>query len=165
MKNRFLMIVVVAFTLFIVSCSKVINTTYTNLNKNSVYVVLPFENFTETPMAGLRVASIAEGVATAKGYRVKNGIYERENKEYSKQEIDALIDKLKDSQIDYVITGSVNEYRYKTGIDGEPAVSITLKIYDLKNGKTVLTNVGSMTGWSNESIGTVAQKLINKLIP
>ncbi|MCX7760276.1 MAG: hypothetical protein N2Z81_03740 [Hydrogenothermaceae bacterium] len=155
----------VVFAILITSCAKVVNTTSVNLRKDAVYVVLPFENLTETPLAGLRVASIVEGVALSKGYKVKNGLYEMESKEYTKQDIDNILNKIRDSGVDYVITGSINEFRYKTGIDGEPAVSITLKIYDLKNDKTILTNVGSRTGWSHESVTTVAQKVINNLMP
>ncbi|MEJ5172888.1 MAG: hypothetical protein WHT47_04175 [Hydrogenothermaceae bacterium] len=164
MIRKTLFFYVAIFTILIASCAKVVNTTSLNIKKDAVYTVLPFENLTETPLAGLRVASIVEGVAVSKGYKVKNGLYGMESKEYTKQDIDSIISKVKDSGVDYVITGSVNEFRYKTGIDGEPAVSITLKIYDVKNDKVVLTNVGSKTGWSHESVGTVTQKLINSLL-
>lgn len=133
--------------------------------KGKLYTVIPFENNTETPLAGLRVASIVEGVATSKGYNLKSNIYLKEQKEYTYEDINKIIEEMKSLDVDYVITGSVNEFRYKTGIDGEPAVSITLKVYDLKNSNMVLVNVGSKTGWSHESITTVAQKLINKLLP
>ena len=59
----------------------------------------------------------------------------------------------------------MNEFRYKTGIDGEPAVSITVKIYDIKQEKEVYTSVSSKTGRSHESITTVAQKILNEIIP
>lgn len=150
----------------LMSCSSVVNK-YSEkfIKKDSTFAVLPFENNTETPLAGLRVASIVEAVASSKGYKLKEGIYQKEQKEYTQKDIDELISQLKDKELDYVITGSVNEFRYKTGIDGEPAVSITLKIYDLKNGNLILSSVGSKTGWAHESITTVAQKIINKLLP
>lgn len=148
------------------SCSSVVNRYGEDIVKrNKIFVVLPFENNTETPLAGLRVASIVEAVASSKGYRLKDGIYQKEQKEYTKKDVDDLINTLKEKDIDYIITGSVNEFRYKTGIDGEPAVSITLKIYDLKNNSMVINSVGSKTGWSHESITTVAQKIVNRLLP
>lgn len=116
-RKTFLLFVVV-FAILITSCAKVVNTTSVNLRKDAVYVVLPFENLTETPLAGLRVASIVEGVALSKGYKIKNGLYEKESKEYTKQDIDNILNKIRDFGVDYVITGSVNEFRYKTGIDG-----------------------------------------------
>ncbi|MFN3869917.1 MAG: hypothetical protein ACK4MW_00295 [Aquificaceae bacterium] len=150
---------------FLVSCASVVSTGKVNIPKSSTFAVLPFENNTETPLAGLRVASITEGVAVSKGYNIKAKMY-GENKEYTSAEIQNMIKELKErGDIDYVITGSVNEFRYKTGIDGEPAVSITLKIYDLKEDKFVLVNTGSRTGWSHESVGTVAQKILQAILP
>jgi hypothetical protein len=35
------------------------------------------------------------------------------------------------------VYGSVNDFRYKTGLDGEPAVSITISVYDPKENKVV----------------------------
>lgn len=150
----------------LLSCSSVINKySYKIIKKEKNFVVLPFENNTETPLAGLRVASIVEAVASSKGYTIKNGLYIKEQKEYAHKDIEDLINQLKEKDIDYIITGSVNEFRYKTGIDGEPAVSITVKIYDMKSSNIILNSVGSKTGWAHESITTVAQKIINNLLP
>lgn len=152
------------FVLFLAGCSSVVNTEKAKLEfKNKVLVVLPFENYTETPLAGLRIASIAYGVLNSKGYNTINFTINNE-KDYSHEEIKEMINKLKEENYDYAITGTVNEFRYKTGIDAEPAVSITLKIYDLKNDKVIYTAVGSKTGWSHESLTTVAQKILNKII-
>ena len=150
---------------FLLSCASVVSVKGVSIPKSATFVVLPFENNTETPLAGLRVASITEGVAVSKGYNIKPKVY-GENKEYTQLDIQNMIRELKErGDVDYVITGSVNEFRYKTGIDGEPAVSITLKIYDLKENKFVLINTGSRTGWSHESITTVAQKLLRAILP
>jgi TolB-like protein len=150
---------------FLVSCSTVTNLDHVKLNiKDKKITVLPFENYTETPLAGLRVKSITEGVVSSKGHKLSIANV-RQDKDYSPEEIKKLLQELKESNIDYAITGSVNEFRYKTGIDGEPAVSITVKIYDIKQEKEVYTSVSSKTGWSHESITTVAQKILNKIIP
>lgn len=150
---------------FLLSCSSVVSMKSINIPKASVFAILPFENNTETPLAGLRVASIVDGVALSKGYNLKPKIY-GESKEYTQAEINNMIRELKErGDVDYVITGSVNEFRYKTGIDGEPAVSITLKIYDLKEDKVILINTGSRTGWSHESVSTVAHKILLAILP
>lgn len=166
MRRLKILLFLITIVLLNYSCSTVVNQSSQKIEKKGkLYTVIPFENNTETPLAGLRVASIVEGVATSKGYNLKSNIYLKEQKEYTYEDINKIIEEMKSLDVDYVITGSVNEFRYKTGIDGEPAVSITLKVYDLKNSNMVLVNVGSKTGWSHESITTVAQKLINKLLP
>lgn len=158
-------ILFLCFFVLIASCSTITNIDKSKADlKNKIITVLPFENYTETPLAGLRVKSITEGVLTSKGYKIAFQQI-NQDKDYSPSEIKSMIEKLKEDNIDYAITGSVNEFRYKTGIDGEPAVSITLKIYDIKEGRELYTSVGSKTGWSHESITTVAQKILNSIIP
>ncbi|WP_028950949.1 hypothetical protein [Sulfurihydrogenibium subterraneum] len=153
------------FSILLIGCSSVVNTEKANLDlKNKTIVILPFENYTETPLAGLRITSIAYGVLNSKGYNAKNFVINNE-KDYKEEEIKEIISKLKEENYDYAITGTVNEFRYKTGIDGEPAVSITLKIYDIKNDRVIYTAVGSKTGWAHESLTTVAQKILNGIVP
>jgi len=65
----------------------------------------------------------------------------------------------------YLITGDVQEWRYKTGIDGEPVVSYTLKIIDLNSNQTIFSGVGAKSGWGHKSIGVVAQEIAKELLP
>lgn len=149
------------FLLFLLlSCANVINKGIFKPNKEGTYAVLPFENYTETPLAGYRVAAITEGVLKSKGFKVIR-IWEYSYNDPSKEDLKQLFEKAKKIS-DYIVSGTVNEFRYKTGIDGEPAVSITVYIYS-KNGQRIFTGTASASGWSHESLGTVAQKLINKL--
>ena len=64
----------------------------------------------------------------------------------------------------YAIYGAVDEWRYKVGIDGEPAVGVALHIMDLQNNSVVWSGVGGKSGWSRESLSGVAQKLIKQLL-
>lgn len=126
-------------------------------------VVLPFENYTETPLAGHRVASIVEGVAVSKGYRLVRANLNLQPKEYTEREILDMVRSIRDA--DFVITGKVNEFRYKAGIDGEPAVSITLVIYPAGETRPVYVATQSRSGWYYQSISTLAQGIIRELLP
>src|SRR5690606_14601028 len=64
----------------------------------------------------------------------------------------------------YAVYGSVQEWRYKTGLDGEPAAGVTLSIVDLSQQRVVWTGSGARTGWSREAVAGVAQELVAKLI-
>ncbi|WP_448583965.1 hypothetical protein [Thermocrinis sp.] len=55
------------------------------------------------------------------------------------------------------------KFRYKTGIDGELAVSITLFVHDVREGKIIRSVSVSGSGWVHESLGTLAQKLIDRI--
>ena len=144
------------------SCARVINQTPILKDDASPYAVLPLENFTETPYAGYRVSSILEGVLGSKGYSLIDRVWGFVEKEYSKEDIEKLKEEATRKGARYLIYGSVNEFRYKTGIDGEPAVSITLFIYDTKESRIVRTVSISGSGWVHESLGTLTQRLINQ---
>lgn len=154
-----------SFLILPISCARIVTSKqYLNLPSESKICVLPLENLTETPLAGRRVASILEGILRAKGFKVESRILELEERDYSAKEISRLMAEIKEKGIRYVFSGSVNEYRYKTGIDGEPAVSVSISLYDLHEDKIIWSSTGGATGWSYESLGTVTQKLVNKLV-
>ncbi len=148
--------------LFVISCSSVDVSKKGNILKTAKIIVLPFENNTETPYAGIRAAKIAEGVFATHGFKVVHNIYKQ--KEYTSEEIKEMLEKAKREGYRYAVVGSVNEWRYKTGIDGEPAVSFTMTIIDLSTEAPVFTGVASESGLGYSSIGVLAQKLMNDMV-
>jgi len=126
-------------------------------SKNNKIIVLPFKNYSDTYLAGYRVASILNGVLRVKGYNVVDNVVI--NEENEKVNVSKLIDKYRD-YADYIIYGTVNEFRYKTGIDAEPAVSFTINIYDTKRDKVIYTFSESDSSWSFDSLTTVTQNLL-----
>ena len=130
-------------------CATVVtNTSPVTQVKRQVCVIVPFDNYSETPLAGKRVAAIAYGVLRSKGYKV----ILLEN-EVPKSEL---------QRFDCVIRGSVNEWRYKVGIDGEPAVSVTYMVENPKTGRTYASGTLSATEWGNKSLGILTQELFRK---
>ncbi len=130
-----------------------VNDTYQR-KKDIPISVFRLQNFTDTPRAGMRAANIVEGVLKAKGYRVISHVHDKKyslKKAYKKAQSDGS---------KYFIYGGVSEWRYKTGIDGEPAVSLQISLYKTKNKKLVWSATGSDSDWGNGSIGTTAQSLI-----
>ena len=159
-KKFYLFLPFLAFLVF--SCSSAINSyQHSQILKKEKFIVLPFENNTETPLAGIRASKIAEAVLISHGFNITEKIYKQ--KEYTAEEIKNLLKKAKEEGYRYAVLGSVNEWRYKTGIDGEPAVNLTMRIVDLTNNKTVWSGVASKSGMGYSSIGTLAQDLINEL--
>jgi hypothetical protein len=161
MKIRIVYISVLLLSVFFMSgCSdRVLNVTQRpmpTLDKNRATTITLFtlKNYTDTPRAGMRAANIIEGVLYAKGYIVH---YVKKSDEFKKSELQKY-------QSDYYMTGAVSEWRYKTGIDGEPAVSFRLALYDSKTNRLVWSGVGSDNDWGNASIGTTAQALIEDML-
>ena len=115
-------------------------------------------NYTDTPRAGMRVSNIVEGIFLAKGYNVTNHITDKIPTFKKARKI------AKEDGSKYFIYGGVSEWRYKTGIDGEPAVSFQLSLYKTKNAKIVWSSTGSDSDWGNSSLGTTAQELLEEMM-
>ena len=62
------------------------------------------------------------------------------------------------------ITGSVEEWLYKTGVEREPAVGVTLRVVDIHTGKTLWAVSGARSGWGREAVSGNAQKLLTKML-
>lgn len=155
MKKLFMLFFIVILS----SCAPVINRTKTSLPiKQTKCAVLPFVNCTETPLAGLSASSLTYGVLASKNFNVVR-YWKFQDRDYTQKEIDEIKSKAEANGFTCIIGGNVNEWRYKTGIDGEPAVSLTIYI---KNGNKTDVITVSGIGWAHESIGTLAQKLLNK---
>ncbi len=161
MKHTMIIITLLATSLFMGACSdktlQVTDQQLPQIQQKNKPVILLFclKNYTDTPRAGKRAANIVEGVLSARGYKVS---YHSKALSLKKERIIA-----KNKNADYFMSGAVSEWRYKTGIDGEPAVSFRLALYDTQSGKLVWSGVGANNDWGKGSIGTTAQSLIEDM--
>ncbi len=162
--ERRLGLVVLIFAVLFFSCSQINRVKVNPPVKKGVYAVIPFENYTITPLAGYRVASILEGVMRAHGYNVLNRVWSYSDQEPSQKQFKAWWQKAVKDGADVIVYGTVNEFRYKTGIDGEPAVSVTLYFYDTRKKRIVWSATLSKSGLSFQSLGTVCQDLFNEAL-
>jgi hypothetical protein len=156
------------FTIFFSACSSTINKKSLQLPIGKRYAVASFWNYTETPMAGLRAASIVESVLAQEQIRVDSLIDGSDEMGAVKSKQQFLVHKKAEAKglgVDYLIMGNVQEWRYKTGIDGEPVVSYSIKVIDLHRDEVVFNGVGAKSGWGHKSIGVVAQEIAGELIP
>jgi len=141
------------------------------LNASAVWVIMPLENNSSTPLAAEKAEQILSSQLYRKGI---NAII------YPKTPLKSLTDildqtsKYKHAEVwlatypaDYIITGSVEEWHYKNGLDAEPAVGLTLEIKDATNKKSLWRATGSRVGWGRESVSgagiVVVETLVNGL--
>jgi len=139
------------------------------LSKNVSWIMLPVMNLAEAPQAGIRTEAILSTHLRAHGltnmdiypYRaLKSGLPDL-NEQHRYESAFKLAKK---SHYKYAITGSVEEWRYKSGLDGEPVVGLSLKVINMKTNKVVWSASGSRTGWGYESVTGTANKLLDKLL-
>lgn len=137
--------------------------------KGDAWTVLPIANHTETPQAGQRAAAIAQGLLRAYGYANLTPYAGGGDDEtlFDPAKPDAQQNALnwaRQQNIRYALSGAVTEWRYKVGVDGEPAVGLSFDVIDVASGKIVWTGTGSRTGWSRDALSGVAQKLERDLL-
>lgn len=137
---------------------------------NRVVVVFPLSNLTETPQADERATAITADLLRIKGFS-KVAVYHPKPLKPSlipgvKTETPrpVLMAWARQQGASYAIAGSVNEWNYKVGMDGEPVVGINLELIDLATGKHIWTAVGSESGGSRTAASEVAIHLMNTLL-
>jgi len=138
-------------------------------SKDDAWAVLPLANHTETPQAGQRAASIAHSVLAAYGYTNVARYPASADDETlfdpaQPAQRQTALDWARQQHARYALTGAVNEWRYKVGVDGEPAVGLTFDVVEVESGKTVWSTSGSRTGWSRAAVSGVAQRLERQLL-
>ena len=155
--------------LLLSACSVVDRAPAAKLDAGARWVVLPFANATETPFAGQRAEAIGEGLLRSLGVAdvqrypaqlASDNLFENG----APKDTDKALEWARGQNARYAITGTVDEWRYKVGVDGEPAVGVALSVVDVSTGRTVWSGVGAKSGWSRDALSAVAQKLMKSLL-
>ena len=133
------------------------------------WAVLPMVNASDTAQAGLRAEGVTETLLRARGITDlarypaalnRDSLFEPTERKVQEEALAWA----RTSGVRYVVYGAVTEWRYKVGVDGEPAVGMTLSIADAADGRVLWSASGARTGWSRESLAGVAQKLMRELL-
>ncbi|MGF1723664.1 hypothetical protein [Photobacterium nomapromontoriensis] len=137
-------------------------------NAASTWAIMPMTNNSNTPLAAEKVEQLLNTQLYAKGLNVIMYPVSATN------DLQSILDttaKQKQAQawlasqpVDYIITGSVEEWHYKSGLDGEPAVGITLEVKSAKNGIAYWRASGSRGGWGRESVSGTGQIVLEELL-
>lgn len=167
--QRLRVLLICGLTLLFAACSTLDRGNSPELERQASWAVLPFANNTETPLAGNRAEAIAEallrtnGIARVKRYPAsmqQEALFDAGER---RQQEEALA-WAKQQGARYALTGAVDEWRYKVGVDGEPAAGVTLQIIDVASGETLWSGTGGKSGWSREALSAVGQQLIRDLL-
>ena len=157
-----------ALLLATAGCSTIDVAPRADLDRSARWAVLPLANQTETPGAGQRAAAAIEGLLHARGIthivRPPAGLGAESLFELADAAgADKALAWARGADVRYAVIGTVTEWRYKVGVDGEPAVGLSLQVIELPGGRTVWAATGGRSGWSREALSAVAQKLVRDL--
>ena len=64
----------------------------------------------------------------------------------------------------HLLIGTVHEYRYKTDLDGDPAVGITLRLVDAATGETLWQGSSANVGYAFASVTSASQQAVRSLV-
>ncbi|SDS01742.1 hypothetical protein SAMN05216421_0752 [Halopseudomonas xinjiangensis] len=137
------------------------------LPREAQWGLVPMVNYSQTPLAGERSEQILLSSLTRKGLTPRVYPPTRQGDLFlidDRERLAAALDWARQQRLDYVISGSVEEWQYKNGLDGEPAVGLSLRVLEPSTGRVLWSNSGARAGWSRESLAGSAQKVIDKLV-
>jgi polysaccharide biosynthesis protein PelC len=168
--HKLSLLLLALLALFLSACSSIESSSNAKpLPASASWALLPMVNNTGEPQAGLRAESIAEsllrirGITTIKHYPAElnpDSVFEPAQRKRT----DEAVSWARKERSRYAITGTVDEWHYKVGVDGDPAVGLTLQVLDLQSGQVLWTAVGAQTGWGRQSLAIVAQDLLQDMI-
>ncbi len=139
-----------------------------SLSTSARWAQLPIANYAESPQAGERAAAILATLLHQRGIAQitpapagdSGGLPEFDQN----AKLDEALNWARGQGYQYGVTGSVEEWQYKTGLDGEPAVGISLRVVDVNTGQTVWSASGAKAGWGYSTVSGTAQKLMSDLV-
>jgi hypothetical protein len=165
MRKAWLPALVVAL---VAACTVVDRVRVTAPQTGERWAILPMANHTETPQAGRRAEAITEAVLRTLGIRDLerypaelggDALLEPTERKLTEQ----YVAWARAKGVRYAVSGSVEEWRYKVGVDGEPAVGLVLTVTDLQSATVIYSASGAKSGWNRETLAGVAQKLVKEL--
>jgi polysaccharide biosynthesis protein PelC len=138
-------------------------------DRQALWCVLPPINNTSTPYAGERVQQQLAALLGARGLtRVvlapvagAGGPLPIDNGAGGEQQ---ALDWARHRQARYALEGSVDEWDYKAGLDGQPAVGVTLRLLDLESGQIIWSGAASGSGGSREGLAALSERTLSGLL-
>jgi hypothetical protein len=141
----------------------------TALRSGARWVMLPVANFSETPQAGERIESMLETLLRKQGIAALDRYPPiKEDDTHlvvsDRQRYEESLAWARAQHFDYAVYGSVEEWRYKSGVEGEPAVGLSVRIFDLKNNRVLWSGSGARTGGRSDNASETALTILDSLV-
>ncbi len=159
-------LVVLAMVFLIGGCTTFTQQSAPAFPRAAAWGLVPVVNYSQAPQAGERAEQILLSVLA------EHGLQPRHYPVMPQLDLPMLDDRerlakalawAKAERLDYVISGSVEEWQYKSGLDGEPAVGLSLQVIEPASGRVVWSKSGARAGWSRESLAGTGQKVLREL--
>ncbi len=152
--------------LVVTGCASQMSSSSPKLDRSQIIYIMPLTNQSAMPMAQAQVEQLLASVLADRGLRVEvypklqvNDLQASIEPELREAEARAW---LADKPKGYIMYGAVQEWQYKYGLDGEPAVGVTLQLTDMQ-GQVLWRGAVAQSGWGRESLAQLGLKALQKL--
>lgn len=124
-------------------------------------LLAPYANATDDDHAARALTEITSAALSREGLYIVPG-----KPDLTTQRIDkaATLHEAREQNIDHVVFGTVMEFRYKTDLDGDPAVGISIEIVDSHTGRSLWRGSASNVGIGFSSLTSTAQEVVEDLV-
>ena len=137
------------------------------LNSNAEWGIA-VSNHSETPLAGQKAEGMLITALTKRGIKSVQVAPRDETANPltvdGSGDLQSALTWAQQRSMKYLVTGAVQEWHYKTGLDGEPAVGVSLQVRDANSGEILWSANGSRGGWGFDTLSGVASKQLDKLV-
>ncbi len=160
-------VTVVLLGLLLSACSTQSTAPDVKLPRSGSWVLLPLLNYAQAPQAAEGAEQILYSVLAAKGLNATPYPVMQSADELPLEDSERLQQALQWARqrgATYAISGSVEEWQYKSGLDGEPAVGITLQVLEPATGRILWSASAARAGWSRESLAGAGQTVLEQLV-
>lgn len=168
-KNRYIATLWLSALLLVSACSTVSSTAPVSVSQSGSWVLLPIANLSLTATADRQAQTLIETELRARGVSSVH-IYTPAQPASlralldNRRTLDKALSWARSAGYHYGVTGTINEWSYKSGSEQEPAVGMNLKLVDLQSGQVLWQANGARTGWMYKSLPIVADDVIRELL-
>ncbi len=150
-------------------CSTLTSTPAVSADAAQGWALLPINNLSDTPQADSQALIMLEtqlrtrGVQQVAVYVPLQAVSLRTLLDPARQLGDAM-DWARQSGYRYGLTGTINEWNYRSGADKEPVVGMNMKLVDITTGEVLWQANAARTGWGYASLPALADTVIADLL-
>lgn len=136
--------------------------------RNAGWAMSPLSNHSETPLAGQRAAGTLLTLLQQRGlsplHEIPRSAPVNPLALDNDADLQTALSKAQKQGARYVITGAIDEWHYKAGLDGEPAVAVSLQVRKANTGVVLWSASGARSGWGFSTLNGVGAELLSDLV-
>lgn len=169
MRLKLLTSVLIVASTLLTACETMTASKTVAVSVGEKWALLPIQNLSKTPLAGNRAKALVETHLRARGVTNLDTYQPAPDESImalldDAGQLDAAKKWAKENGYTYGITGNVQEWQYKNGLDNEPSVGLSLKFINLLNDDVMWVASASRTGWGYNNLSNVASKTIEEIL-